>query len=110
MTINSDSLAQKRAECSMAVWSLTYLYLFIVLSFVFGSSFGSDLGRQNAMGQFLGLVALSPIFIILPSLGLMWFSYLKGYYRITRICWMIPIFFFALAIVILVTARSKGMM
>jgi hypothetical protein len=50
------------------------------------------------MNKLIGFIDLLPIFAMPLSFFLMWFSYSKTYYSITCLCWVIPIFFFALAL------------
>jgi len=96
------SFAQKKAKCSMIVWGLTYLFLFPFLFFFFAPFVGANLINATFMNKLIGFINLLPIFAMPLSFFLMCFSYSKTYYNITRLCWVIPIFFFALALMTLI--------
>ncbi len=98
MTVDCSKLMQKQAKCSMIVWGLAYLFLFPFLFFIFGPFWDSFSTRSSSIYKLLALLDLLPLFAIPFSLFLMWFSYSKTYYKITRLCWIIPILFFALAL------------
>jgi hypothetical protein len=87
-------LNRKKAKYSMIVWSLTYLFLFPFLFFFFAPFMKINSINSTCTGKILGPVGLFPIFSMPLSLFLMWFSYSKGCYSITRLCWIIPILFF----------------
>ena len=98
--INEDttSLAQKKAKCSMIVWGLTYLFLFPFLFFFFAPFVGAHSINAPLMNKLIDFIDLLPIFAMPLSFFLMWFSYSKTYYSATRLCWIIPIFFFSLTL------------
>jgi hypothetical protein len=100
MIIKSESLAQKKARCSVAVWSLTYLFLFLLFGFMIASSIKYGFASKPFTEKFHFFVSTSPVLAMPLSLGLMWFAYSKGYYRIIHICCAIPIFFFVLSLLI----------
>ncbi len=104
---DTTSLAQKKAKCSMIVWGLTYLFLFPFLFFFFAPFVGANSINATFTHKLLGFIDLLPIFAMPLSFFLMWFSYSKTYYSITRLCWGIPIFFFALALLVHVILASE---
>ncbi len=95
ITEETISFAQKKAKCSMIVWGFTYLFLFPFLFFFFVPFI-----RATSMNKLLSFINLLPIFAIPLSFFLMWFCYSKTYYGLTRLCWVIPIIFFALALLL----------
>jgi hypothetical protein len=100
ITEEMTSLAQKKAKCSMIVWGLTYLFLFPFLFFFLVPFIGANSINATFMNKLLSFIDFLPIFAMPLSFFLMCFSYSKTYYKIVRLCWLIPIFFFALALVI----------
>ena|SRR5579864_7191064 len=99
MTDKNPIFAQKKAKCSMIVWSLAYLFLFPFLFFFFAPFVGANSIDATFVNKLLGFIDLLPIFTMPLSFFLMCFTYSKAYYNITRLCWIIPIFFFALALI-----------
>ena len=97
---DTTSLAQKKAKCSMIVWGCTYLFLFPFLFFFFVPFVGANSINATFTHKLFGFIDLFPIFAMPLSFFLMWFSYSKTCYSITRLCWGIPIFFFALALLL----------
>lgn len=98
MVTNQAILAQKKAKCSIVVWGFTYLFLFPFLFFFFSPLLELNPINSPSTNRFLGFIDLFPIFAMPLSLLLMWFSYSKGYYKIVRLYWVIPILFFALTL------------
>lgn len=94
----TTSLAEKKAKCSMIVWGLTYLFLFPFLFFFFAPFVGANSINASFINKLIGFMDLLPIFAMPLSLFLMWFSYSKAYYKVVRLCWVAPILFFALAL------------
>jgi len=92
------SLAQKKAKCSMIVWGFTYIFLFPFLFFFFAPFVGVNSTNASFTKKLIGFIALLPIFAMPLSFFLMWFSYSRAYYKVVRLCWMIPIFCFALVL------------
>src|SRR5262249_13071874 len=106
MTIDHTTLTQKKAKCSMIVWAFTYLLLFPSLFFFFVPFARISSINSSFTSKFLSFVDLLPIFAMPLSLFLMWLSYSKAYYNITRLCWVIPILFFALVLMMHVILGS----
>lgn len=104
---DTTSLAKKKAKCSMIVWGLTYLFLFPFLFFFFAPFVGANSINTTFTHKLLSFIDLLPIFAMPLSFFLMWFSYSKTYYNITRLCWVIPIFFFALALLVHVILATE---
>jgi hypothetical protein len=101
MTVEDTiALVQKKAKCSMIVWGLSYLFLFPFLFYFFAPFVGLNSSNTSFMNKLIGFIDLLPIFGMPLSLFLMWLSYSKTYYNITRLCWIIPILLFALALMI----------
>jgi hypothetical protein len=100
---NTTSVVQKKAKCSMIVWGLTYLFLFPFLFFFFASFVGANSINASLTKKLIGFITLLPIFAMPLSFFLMWFSYSKAYYKVVRLCWIIPILFFALVLLVHVT-------
>ena len=98
MTADHATLAQKKAKCSMIVWGFTYLFLFPFLFFFFAPFVGVNSIHPSFTSKCLSFTDLLPIFAMPLNLLLMWFSYSKTCYKITRLCWVIPVLFFALAL------------
>lgn len=92
--------AQKKAKCSIIVWGLTYLFLFPFLFFFFAPFVGVNSINVSFVNKLFGFIDLLPIFALPLSFFLMWLSYSKAYYKIVRICWIIPILFFVLALLL----------
>jgi hypothetical protein len=98
MTTDHVMFAKKKAKCSVVVWGFTYLLLFPFLSLCY-----APMVRFNSVNPFLldniiGIIDLCPIFAMPLTVFLMWYSYSKAYYHIVRICWVVPIFFFVVAL------------
>jgi hypothetical protein len=98
MKDNDITLAQKKAKSSMIVWFFAYLFLFPFLFFFFAPFIGFQLTDVSSTNKLLSFIDLSPILSMPLSLLLMWFSYSKSRYKITRLCWIIPLLLFALAL------------
>lgn len=90
--------AQKKAKCTMIVWGLTYLFLFPFLFFFFAPFVGANSINASFAKKLIGFITLLPIFAMPASFCLMWFSYSRACYKVVRLCWMIPILFFALVL------------
>jgi hypothetical protein len=100
MTEDTTSLAKKKAKCSLIVWCPTYLFLFLFLFFFFAPFVGINSINAPFTKKLIGFITLLPIFAMPLSFILMCFNYLRGYYKVVRFCWMIPILFFALALLV----------
>lgn len=100
MTVDHAAFAQKKAKCSMTVWGFAYLFLFPFLFVFFAPFVGVNSIHSSFTDKFLGFIDLFPIFAMPLSLFLMWLSYSKAYYKIVRLCQIIPILFFALALLV----------
>ncbi len=96
-----------RLIANWIVWGLTYLFLFPFLFFFFAPFVGANSINATFKNKLLGFIDLLPIFAMPLSFFLMWFSYSKTYYSITRLCWGIPIFFFALALLVHVILATE---
>lgn len=83
----------------MIVWSFTYLLLFSLVFFFF-VPFIRVQSSPAFLSRFFGVVDVLPILSMPLSLFLMWFSYSRAYYKVTRFCWITPLFLFALALVL----------
>ena len=89
--------AQKKAKCSIIVWSITYLLIFPFLFFLF-APFVAVSSSQSYLNKFFSFIDILPILLMPFSLFLMWFCYSRAYYKMARFGWIIPIFLFALAL------------
>ena len=98
--------AQKKAKCTMIVWGLTYLFLFPFLFFFFAPFVGVNSINTSFSKKLIGFITLLPIFEIPVSFFVMWFSYSRDYYKVVRFCWMIPLLFFALVLLVHVISLS----
>src|SRR5262245_21938942 len=96
---------QKKAKCSMIVWTLAYLFLFPFLFFIFAPIIGIFYANQSLLIRFLSIMDILPILSMPLSSFLMWYSYSKSYYYITRICWLIPLFLFAVTLLLHIVSR-----
>lgn len=90
--------AQKKAKCTMIVWGLTYLFLFPFLFFFFAPFVGANSINVSFAKKLIGFITLLPIFAMPLSFFFMCFSYSRAYYKVVRLCWVIPIFCFALVL------------
>lgn len=90
--------SQKKAKCSMIVWGITYLFLFPFLFFRLGLFFVLNIFNGSLLNTLIGFVSISPIIAMPLAFLLMWYSYSKSYFKVTRLCWTIPIFFFVFAL------------
>jgi len=106
MTTLSSNI-QKKAKCSAIVWSITYLLLFPFLFFLF-APFVTALPSHSYLNKFFTLIDFLPILSLLFSPVLMCYCYSKAYYKIARFGWTIPVFLFALALLLpMILERSS---
>src|ERR1700722_17431414 len=93
------SHSQKKAKCSMIVWSSTYLFLLPFLFDIFGpraNIFAYHSFRERSFSALLLILILSfPL-----SLLSMWYCYYKRYYKIVRFCWIFPFFLFLCCLIV----------
>jgi uncharacterized membrane protein len=99
MTAQPETFMRKKAKCSMIVWSLTYLVL-SPFWFCIGLSTGLNSIHLLPNDKWLFFANLLIVLAVPLSLFLMWFSYAKGYYEMTRVCWLMPSVFLTLALLI----------
>jgi hypothetical protein len=105
-----QNIKRKAKICAVA-WTIIYVLLLPLLSYfallsamIFDNphlSIPKGLSiifTISLMNKLVGFIDLLPIFAMPLSLLLMCFNYSKTHYNITRLCWVIPIFFFALAL------------
>lgn len=90
--------AQKKAKCTMIVWGLTYLFLFPFLFFFFAPFVGANSINASVAKKLIGFITLLPIFAMPLSFFLMCFCYSRAYYKVVRLCWVIPIVCFVLVL------------
>lgn len=98
ITDDTTSLAQKKAKCSMMVWGFTYLLLFPFLFFFIAPFVGVNSPSASFTKKLIGFITLLPIFAMPLSFFLMYFGYSRAYYKTVRLCWVMPILFFALVL------------
>jgi hypothetical protein len=91
-------LARVKTKCSIIVWCFFYLFLFLFLLFFLIPFARLNLIDLSPARNALGLIDFLPVLAIPLSLILMWVSYLKKHYRVARLCWAIPVLFFALTL------------
>lgn len=100
VTEDTTSFVKKKAQCSMVVWGGTYVFLFPVMFLLFAPFATGSSTDASFREKLIGFITLLPIFAMPISFFLMCFSYSKAYYKVTRLCWMVPIFFFALVLLV----------
>lgn len=97
---NEVILEQKKSVCTIIIWGITYWFLFPLLYEIWIPFFEIDWSSASFKRIFTHLVTVSPIYAMPFSFCLMVLAYWKRYYRLSRLCWILPILLYAFAVLV----------